>query len=84
MLSSSLSFSQHIDIRLPDPLPIFELLVLVTDEFPQLCVGVRDCTAEKGKPPTNQQLKFDIVELNGTPNSSPGGTEMFDARISTI
>nr|XP_046175839.1 mitogen-activated protein kinase kinase kinase kinase 2-like isoform X2 [Oncorhynchus gorbuscha] len=62
---------KHIDIRLPDPLPIFELLVLVTDEFPQLCVGVRDCTAEKGKPPTNQQLKFDIVELNGTPNSSP-------------
>uniref|UniRef100_A0A8C7IBD8 Mitogen-activated protein kinase kinase kinase kinase 2 n=1 Tax=Oncorhynchus kisutch TaxID=8019 RepID=A0A8C7IBD8_ONCKI len=67
---------KHIDIRLPDPLPIFELLVLVTDEFPQLCVGVRDCTAEKGKPPTNQQLKFDIVELNGTPNSSPGGTEI--------
>uniref|UniRef100_A0A4W5MTC4 Mitogen-activated protein kinase kinase kinase kinase n=1 Tax=Hucho hucho TaxID=62062 RepID=A0A4W5MTC4_9TELE len=62
---------KHIDIRLPDPLPIFELLVLVTDEFPQLCVGVRDCTAEKGKPPTNQQLKFDIIELNGTPNSSP-------------
>ncbi|XP_052353101.1 mitogen-activated protein kinase kinase kinase kinase 2-like isoform X2 [Oncorhynchus keta] len=62
---------KHIDIRLPDQLPIFELLVLVTDEFPQLCVGVRDCTAEKGKPPTNQQLKFDIVELNGTPNSSP-------------
>ncbi|XP_071020629.1 mitogen-activated protein kinase kinase kinase kinase 2 isoform X3 [Oncorhynchus clarkii lewisi] len=62
---------KHIDIRLPDPLPIFELLVLVTDEFPQLCVGVRDCTAQKGKLPTNQQLKFDIVELNGTPNSSP-------------
>uniref|UniRef100_A0A674E3K1 Mitogen-activated protein kinase kinase kinase kinase n=1 Tax=Salmo trutta TaxID=8032 RepID=A0A674E3K1_SALTR len=70
---------KHIDIRLPDPLPIFELLVLVTDEFPQLCVGVRDCTAEKGKPPTNQQLKFDIVELNGTPNSSPGSTDMLDA-----
>ncbi|KAK6292176.1 hypothetical protein J4Q44_G00379610 [Coregonus suidteri] len=64
---------KHIDIRLPDPLPIFELLVLVTDEFPQLCVGVRGCTAEEeeGKPPTNQQLKFDIIELNGTPNSSP-------------
>uniref|UniRef100_A0A4W5MTH6 Mitogen-activated protein kinase kinase kinase kinase 2 n=1 Tax=Hucho hucho TaxID=62062 RepID=A0A4W5MTH6_9TELE len=70
---------KHIDIRLPDPLPIFELLVLVTDEFPQLCVGVRDCTAEKGKPPTNQQLKFDIIELNGTPNSSPGSTDIFDA-----
>uniref|UniRef100_A0A8C4NSS3 Mitogen-activated protein kinase kinase kinase kinase 2 n=1 Tax=Dicentrarchus labrax TaxID=13489 RepID=A0A8C4NSS3_DICLA len=34
---------KHIAIKLPDSLPIFELLVLVTDEFPQLCVGVRDC-----------------------------------------
>uniref|UniRef100_A0A8C8CX18 Mitogen-activated protein kinase kinase kinase kinase n=1 Tax=Oncorhynchus tshawytscha TaxID=74940 RepID=A0A8C8CX18_ONCTS len=58
-------------IRLPDSLPIFELLVLVKDEFPQLCVGVGDCAAEGGKPPSNQQLKFDIIELNGTPNSSP-------------
>uniref|UniRef100_A0A673Y1G6 Mitogen-activated protein kinase kinase kinase kinase 2 n=1 Tax=Salmo trutta TaxID=8032 RepID=A0A673Y1G6_SALTR len=64
---------KHIDIRLPDSLPIFELLVLVKDEFPQLCVGVGDCAAEGGKPPTNQQLKFDIIELNGTPNSSPAG-----------
>uniref|UniRef100_A0A7N5ZPP3 Mitogen-activated protein kinase kinase kinase kinase n=1 Tax=Anabas testudineus TaxID=64144 RepID=A0A7N5ZPP3_ANATE len=32
---------KHIALRLPDSLPIFELLVLVTDEFPQLCVGVR-------------------------------------------
>uniref|UniRef100_A0A8C7SIQ6 non-specific serine/threonine protein kinase n=1 Tax=Oncorhynchus mykiss TaxID=8022 RepID=A0A8C7SIQ6_ONCMY len=63
---------KHIDIRLPDSLPIFELLVLVKDEFPQLCVGVGDCAAEGGKPPSNQQLKFDIIELNGTPNSSPG------------
>uniref|UniRef100_A0A4W5K526 Mitogen-activated protein kinase kinase kinase kinase 2 n=1 Tax=Hucho hucho TaxID=62062 RepID=A0A4W5K526_9TELE len=35
---------KHIDIRLPDSLPIFELLVLVKDEFPQLCVGVGDCS----------------------------------------
>uniref|UniRef100_A0A8C7G4A8 Mitogen-activated protein kinase kinase kinase kinase n=1 Tax=Oncorhynchus kisutch TaxID=8019 RepID=A0A8C7G4A8_ONCKI len=69
---STLFPSQHIDIRLPDSLPIFELLVLVKDEFPQLCVGVGDCAAEGGKPPSNQQLKFDIIELNGTPNSSPG------------
>ncbi|XP_020347239.2 mitogen-activated protein kinase kinase kinase kinase 2-like isoform X1 [Oncorhynchus kisutch] len=65
---------KHIDIRLPDSLPIFELLVLVKDEFPQLCVGVGDCAAEGGKPPSNQQLKFDIIELNGTPNSSPEST----------
>ncbi|KAM9717372.1 mitogen-activated protein kinase kinase kinase kinase 2 isoform 2-T2 [Menidia menidia] len=58
---------KHIAVRLPDSLPIFELLVLVTDEFPQLCVGVREC--DNGKPPTSQQLKFDIIELNGTPIS---------------
>uniref|UniRef100_A0AAX7V582 Non-specific serine/threonine protein kinase n=1 Tax=Astatotilapia calliptera TaxID=8154 RepID=A0AAX7V582_ASTCA len=50
---------------LPDALPIFELLVLATDEFPQLCVGVRDCSNDK--PPTGQQLRFDIIELNGAP-----------------
>ncbi|KAL0970418.1 hypothetical protein UPYG_G00241700 [Umbra pygmaea] len=61
---------KHIDLRLPDPLPIFELLVIATDEFPQLCVGVRDCIAEGGTTLTNPQLKFDIIELNGTPNSS--------------
>jgi len=61
---------QHIPIRLPDSLPIFELLVLITDEFPQLCVGVRECNY--GKPPTSKQLKFDIIELNGTPISISG------------
>uniref|UniRef100_A0A671VSW3 Mitogen-activated protein kinase kinase kinase kinase 2 n=1 Tax=Sparus aurata TaxID=8175 RepID=A0A671VSW3_SPAAU len=61
---------KHIAIKLPDPLPIFELLVLVTDEFPQLCVGVRDCS--NGKCSISQQLKFDIVELNSPPISAPG------------
>ncbi|XP_056155985.1 mitogen-activated protein kinase kinase kinase kinase 2 isoform X2 [Lampris incognitus] len=60
---------KNIAISLPEPLPIFELLVLVSDEFPQLCVGVRD--SSNGKPSTSQQLKFDIIELNGTPNSTP-------------
>uniref|UniRef100_A0A8D3BW30 non-specific serine/threonine protein kinase n=1 Tax=Scophthalmus maximus TaxID=52904 RepID=A0A8D3BW30_SCOMX len=59
---------KHIATRLPDSLPVFELLVLVTDEFPQLCVGVRDCS--NGKPPTSQQLKFDIIELNAQAHSS--------------
>ncbi|XP_053199835.1 mitogen-activated protein kinase kinase kinase kinase 2 isoform X2 [Scomber japonicus] len=60
---------KHIPLKLPDSLPIFELLVLVTDEFPQLCVGVKDCC--NGKPSSSQQLKFDIIELNGTPISVP-------------
>ncbi|XP_047434640.1 mitogen-activated protein kinase kinase kinase kinase 2 isoform X3 [Mugil cephalus] len=61
---------KHIPIKLPDSLPIFELLVLVTDEFPQLCIGVRDCS--NGKPPSSQQLTFDIIELNGSAISVPG------------
>ncbi|XP_028284474.1 mitogen-activated protein kinase kinase kinase kinase 2 isoform X3 [Parambassis ranga] len=60
---------KHIALKLSDSLPIFELLVLVTDEFPQLCIGVRDCS--KDKPPNSQQLKFDIIELNGAPISVP-------------
>ncbi|XP_076005699.1 mitogen-activated protein kinase kinase kinase kinase 2 isoform X2 [Genypterus blacodes] len=60
---------KHITMSLPDSLQVFELLVLVTDEFPQLCVGVRD--GSNGKPATNQQLKFDIIELNGSPISVP-------------
>uniref|UniRef100_A0AAQ5WWU8 non-specific serine/threonine protein kinase n=1 Tax=Amphiprion ocellaris TaxID=80972 RepID=A0AAQ5WWU8_AMPOC len=58
-------------------LPIFELLVLVTDEFPQLCVGVRDCS--NGKAPTSQQLQFDVIELNGTPVSVPGRMDSLKA-----
>ncbi|XP_047241672.1 mitogen-activated protein kinase kinase kinase kinase 2 isoform X3 [Girardinichthys multiradiatus] len=60
---------KHISVRLPDPLPIFELLVLVTDEFPQLCVGVRECNNRDT--PTSQQLKFEIIELNAPPTSVP-------------
>uniref|UniRef100_A0A665VYD4 non-specific serine/threonine protein kinase n=1 Tax=Echeneis naucrates TaxID=173247 RepID=A0A665VYD4_ECHNA len=60
---------KHIPMRLPDSLPVFELLVLVTDEFPQLCVGVRECS--NGKPPASQQLQFDIIELNGATVSTP-------------
>uniref|UniRef100_A0A8C5AR34 Mitogen-activated protein kinase kinase kinase kinase 2 n=1 Tax=Gadus morhua TaxID=8049 RepID=A0A8C5AR34_GADMO len=58
---------KHIAITLPESLPVFELLVLVTDEFPQLCIGVRSRTSS-----TDPQLNFDIVELNGTPNNTPG------------
>uniref|UniRef100_A0A4W6E9T3 Mitogen-activated protein kinase kinase kinase kinase 2 n=1 Tax=Lates calcarifer TaxID=8187 RepID=A0A4W6E9T3_LATCA len=73
---------KHIAIRLPESLPVFELLVLVTDEFPQLCVGVRDCS--NGKPPTSQQLKFDIIELNGTPISVPGRTHLTQLDRDTV
>uniref|UniRef100_A0A665VY57 Mitogen-activated protein kinase kinase kinase kinase 2 n=1 Tax=Echeneis naucrates TaxID=173247 RepID=A0A665VY57_ECHNA len=58
---------KHIPMRLPDSLPVFELLVLVTDEFPQLCVGVRECS--NGKPPASQQLQFDIIDWTETLSS---------------
>ncbi|KAM4714872.1 mitogen-activated protein kinase kinase kinase kinase 2 isoform 2-T2 [Anableps anableps] len=62
---------KHISVQLSDSLPIFELLVLVTDEFPQLCVGVRECNNEDT--PSSRQLKFDIIELNAPPTSVPDG-----------
>uniref|UniRef100_A0A8C2K0E0 Mitogen-activated protein kinase kinase kinase kinase 2-like n=1 Tax=Cyprinus carpio TaxID=7962 RepID=A0A8C2K0E0_CYPCA len=52
---------KHIAVPLPDPLPIFELLVLMTDELPQLCVGVQESLQQQNE----RQLKFDIINLNG-------------------
>ncbi|XP_076144639.1 mitogen-activated protein kinase kinase kinase kinase 2 [Alosa pseudoharengus] len=62
---------KHLAMSLPESLPVFELLVVVTDEFPQLCVGVRECSGTSDEAATGQQLKFDIVHLNGLPNSQP-------------
>ncbi|XP_051501469.1 mitogen-activated protein kinase kinase kinase kinase 2-like isoform X1 [Myxocyprinus asiaticus] len=59
---------KHIAVPLPDPLPIFELLVLMTDELPQLCVGVWECPLRNDDQQNKQQLKFDIIQLNGMPN----------------
>ncbi|XP_074518095.1 mitogen-activated protein kinase kinase kinase kinase 2 isoform X2 [Halichoeres trimaculatus] len=73
---------KHIPIKLPDSLPIFELLVLVTDEFPQLCVGVRDCP--NGKKPISQQLQFDIIELNSSPVSCPDGGALNAAQVTQL
>ncbi|KAF3697484.1 Mitogen-activated protein kinase kinase kinase kinase 2 [Channa argus] len=74
---------KHLAMKLPDSLPIFELLVLMTDEFPQLCVGVRDCG--NGKPPTSsQQLNFDIIELNGAPVSVPGSGALRTVQVTQL
>uniref|UniRef100_A0A8C7ZAQ8 non-specific serine/threonine protein kinase n=1 Tax=Oryzias sinensis TaxID=183150 RepID=A0A8C7ZAQ8_9TELE len=70
---------KQIPIRLPEPLPVFELLVVATDEFPQLCVGVRECGTET--PQASQQLLFDIIELNSTPTSAPGKTNAFKSPL---
>ncbi|KAI1898543.1 hypothetical protein AGOR_G00073440 [Albula goreensis] len=57
---------KHIAVCLPEPLPIFELLVLESDELPQVCVGVRGCVTGIQTSPPSQQLKFDIIHLNNT------------------
>ncbi|XP_027894338.1 mitogen-activated protein kinase kinase kinase kinase 2 isoform X3 [Xiphophorus couchianus] len=73
---------KHIPVRLPEYLPIFELLVLVTDEFPQLCVGVRESKNEES--PTSQQLKFDIIELNAPPASVPDGGALRAVQVTQL
>ncbi|KAK6305676.1 hypothetical protein J4Q44_G00244560 [Coregonus suidteri] len=57
---------KYIAISLPETLPIFELLVLETDELPQVCVGVSRLQAPVK---TCEQLHFDIIHLNDTPRA---------------
>uniref|UniRef100_A0A8B9KK09 Mitogen-activated protein kinase kinase kinase kinase 2 n=1 Tax=Astyanax mexicanus TaxID=7994 RepID=A0A8B9KK09_ASTMX len=54
---------KHIPVSLPDPLPIFELLVLVTDELPQLCVGVRECRLGNDELQTEHSLALNSVQV---------------------
>lgn len=53
--------------------------MVATDEFPQLCVGVRECGMET--PPASRQLMFDIIELNNTPTSAPGRINAFKSSM---
>ncbi|XP_036001989.1 mitogen-activated protein kinase kinase kinase kinase 2 isoform X2 [Fundulus heteroclitus] len=73
---------KHIPMRLPESLPIFELLVLVTDEFPQLCVGVREC--KNGDSPTSQQLQFDTIELSAPPTAVPDNGELKAVQVTQL
>uniref|UniRef100_A0A3Q2EEH5 Mitogen-activated protein kinase kinase kinase kinase n=2 Tax=Cyprinodon variegatus TaxID=28743 RepID=A0A3Q2EEH5_CYPVA len=69
---------KHISVRLPDSLPIFELLVLVSDEFPQLCVGVRESEN------ASRQLHFDIIELNDPPAAAPDNGALNAVQITQL
>ncbi|XP_048884921.1 mitogen-activated protein kinase kinase kinase kinase 2 isoform X3 [Brienomyrus brachyistius] len=64
---------KHIAVALPESLPIFELLVLESDELPQLCVGVRCVKPELQVSSANQQLSFDIINLNSTTYTEQDG-----------
>nr|XP_023697498.1 mitogen-activated protein kinase kinase kinase kinase 2-like isoform X2 [Paramormyrops kingsleyae] len=50
---------KHLAVSLPESLPIFELLVVETDELPWLCVGLKEHSGSGGEP-----LQFHIVHLN--------------------
>uniref|UniRef100_A0AAY4BH41 non-specific serine/threonine protein kinase n=1 Tax=Denticeps clupeoides TaxID=299321 RepID=A0AAY4BH41_9TELE len=62
---------KHIAVSLPETLPIYELLVVVTDEFPQLCVGVMESSGKSDATSANQLLQFNIINMNGLPASQP-------------
>uniref|UniRef100_A0AAY4BHC5 non-specific serine/threonine protein kinase n=1 Tax=Denticeps clupeoides TaxID=299321 RepID=A0AAY4BHC5_9TELE len=65
----------HLKVKfsiLPETLPIYELLVVVTDEFPQLCVGVMESSGKSDATSANQLLQFNIINMNGLPASQPG------------
>uniref|UniRef100_A0AAR2L2M2 Non-specific serine/threonine protein kinase n=1 Tax=Pygocentrus nattereri TaxID=42514 RepID=A0AAR2L2M2_PYGNA len=55
---------KHIAVILPDPLVIFELLVLVTDELPQLCVGVRECRPRNDELQTETEQAVQVTQLD--------------------
>ncbi|KAL0993887.1 hypothetical protein UPYG_G00115210 [Umbra pygmaea] len=57
---------KHVTLSLPEVLPIFELLVLETDELPQVCVGV---SQQRVPINTSEQVHFDIIHLNDTPRA---------------
>ncbi|RXM94405.1 Mitogen-activated protein kinase kinase kinase kinase 3 [Acipenser ruthenus] len=60
---------KHFVVPLPDPLPVFELLVQGSDELPQVCVGVREPVR------ANQELEFDIIHLNDTASPKTVSTQ---------
>ncbi|KAK6316681.1 hypothetical protein J4Q44_G00120810 [Coregonus suidteri] len=64
---------KHIAVSLPETLPIFELLVLETEELPQVCVGVSRLQAPVK---TCEQVHFDIIHLNDTPRGQTGSQSL--------
>ncbi|XP_064205406.1 mitogen-activated protein kinase kinase kinase kinase 6 isoform X2 [Anguilla rostrata] len=62
---------KHIAVCLPEPLPIFELLVREADELPQVCVGVREGTSGEAGLPSEHKLEFDIIPLTSDTASTP-------------
>ncbi|XP_066466338.1 mitogen-activated protein kinase kinase kinase kinase 2 isoform X1 [Tiliqua scincoides] len=59
---------KHVSVTLPDPLMLFELLVVETEEYPQVCWGVT------GSDLPGTELHFSTLSLStGLSTSSPSG-----------
>ncbi|XP_072840184.2 mitogen-activated protein kinase kinase kinase kinase 2 isoform X1 [Pogona vitticeps] len=59
---------KHISVALPDPLTLFELLVVEMEEYPQVCLGVT------GSDQPGTELHFNTLSLStGLSTSSPSG-----------
>ncbi|XP_042295919.1 mitogen-activated protein kinase kinase kinase kinase 2 [Sceloporus undulatus] len=59
---------KHVSVVLPDPLTLFELLVVETEEYPQVCLGVT------GSDQPGTELHFSILSLStGLSTSIPSG-----------
>ncbi|XP_063002262.1 mitogen-activated protein kinase kinase kinase kinase 2 isoform X2 [Elgaria multicarinata webbii] len=59
---------KHVPVVLPDPLTLFELLVVETEEYPQVCFGVT------GSDQPGAELHFSTLPLStGVVTSSPSG-----------
>ncbi|XP_044304451.1 mitogen-activated protein kinase kinase kinase kinase 2 [Varanus komodoensis] len=59
---------KHVPVVLPEPLSLFELLVVETEEYPQACFGVT------GSAQPGAELYFSILSLtSGLSTSSPSG-----------
>ncbi|KAG9338937.1 hypothetical protein JZ751_024327 [Albula glossodonta] len=75
---------KHIVVCLPESLPIFELLVQEADELPQVCVGVRGCDSGGELPPSNQQLRFDIIHLADSVSTPPGSPSQRAVQVTQL
>uniref|UniRef100_A0A8D2LGF2 non-specific serine/threonine protein kinase n=1 Tax=Varanus komodoensis TaxID=61221 RepID=A0A8D2LGF2_VARKO len=67
---------KHVPVVLPEPLSLFELLVVETEEYPQACFGVT------GSAQPGAELYFSILSLtSGLSTSSPSGKRVRCVRV---
>ncbi|XP_012678448.2 mitogen-activated protein kinase kinase kinase kinase 6 [Clupea harengus] len=73
---------KHIAMSLPESMPIFELLVVESEELPLLCIGARAHSPHTEH--TNGQLQFDIIHLDDTPQDKPDGESLSVQQVTQL